>query len=121
MVPDSVVVWDGPVMKLPREPGSDDRTYVTILTDVQDAGAGSILRAGPEPAGVCSFDVGEETLPERQPTARTEARLAAADPPTQIFHSRLCRKGPLADFTDDVSGHCTLAERARSTADPPAG
>ena len=67
VVPDSMVVWDRPVMKPPREPRSDDCTYVTILTDVQDTGAGSILRTGPEPAGVCSFDVGEETLPEREP------------------------------------------------------
>ena len=67
VVPDSMVGCDKPVMEPPREPRSDDRTYVTVLTDVQNAGAGSILRAGPEPAGVCSFDVGEETLPEREP------------------------------------------------------
>jgi hypothetical protein len=67
MVPDSVVGWDGPAMKLPREPWSDDRTYVTILTDVQNAGAGSILRTGPKPAAVGSCNMGEEALPEREP------------------------------------------------------
>src|SRR5579859_1456321 len=90
--------------------------YVTILTKVQDAGAGSILRADPEPAGVCSFDVGEETLPERQPSAGTDAGGAAAKQSTLSIDSRLFRKRPLADFTDWVSGHRTLAERARSRA-----
>jgi hypothetical protein len=120
-VPDSMVLWDGPVMELPREPRSDDRTYVSILTDVQDSGAGSILRAGPQPAGVCSFDMGEEALPEWEPSAGTHAGRAAAKQSTLSIDSRLFRKRPLADFTDWVSGHRTLAERARSTAGRPAG
>ena len=100
VVPHSVAVWDEPVVELPREPRSDDRTYVTILTNVQDAGAGSILRADPEPAGVCSFDVGEETLPERQAPAGTDAGRGVAKQPTLSIDSRLFRKRPLADFTD---------------------
>ncbi len=67
VVPHSVAVWDEPVVELPREPRSDDRAYVTVLTDVQDAGAGSILRTGPKPAAVGSCNMGEEALPEREP------------------------------------------------------
>src|SRR5258708_5722399 len=63
---------------------------------------------------------GEETLPERQPSAGTDAGRAAAKQSTLSIDSRLFRKRPLADFTDWVSGHRTLAERARSTAGRPA-
>ena len=65
VVPDTMAVRDESVVELPREARSDDLAHSPMLSDVQNAGAGGILCARPEPAVVGSFDVGEETLAER--------------------------------------------------------
>jgi len=119
-VPDAMVVRDGPEVEFPHKARSDNLAYATIFSDVQDAGAGTILRTSPQPAVISSFDVSQQALAERQSSTRAGARGATAERPPPMINSKLRRKRLLTDFTNLVSRHCGLTERARWTADPPA-
>lgn len=119
VVPDAMVVRDRPIVELPRKARSDDLAYATSFPDVQDAGAGTVLRSGPQPAAIGSFDVSEQALSERESSAGTDAGRATAERPPSMICSKPSGKRLLANFTDDlVSGHRHMAERVRWTADP---
>ena len=111
-VPDAIVVRDRPKIELPRKARSDNLAYATMLSDVQDAGARTILRTGPQPAAISSFDVSQQALAERQSSTRPSARGATAERPPPMINSKRRWKRLLADFTDLVR-HRGVAERVR--------
>ena len=107
-----MVVRDGPKIELPRKARSDNLAHTTILSDVHDAGARTILRTGPQPAAISSFDVSQQALAERQSSTRPSARGATAERPPPMINSKRRWKRLLADFTDLVR-HRGVAERVR--------
>ena len=77
-VPDAMVVRDGPKIELPRKARSDNLAYATILSDVQDASARTILRAGPQPAVLSLLNMSEQALPEWPSSTCTNAPRTTA-------------------------------------------
>jgi hypothetical protein len=105
VVPHSMVLRYGSEVQLPREPRSDDLTDAAVLSDVQNAGTRTILRARPEPTVAGSLDVSKQPLSECHAPSGTNASRPAAQQPAQRIRNRLFRKRPFADFTDSLSAH----------------